>query len=119
MELVTRPVACQVMCRRIERVALNLTEFQQLHPATQHALLKNNTDLIVSLRGAVFFDQAKRGLDQVSTSLIYDECRNLLAKVWGLDFVISAEIGKISVSSFSRRFICKDFAKLRRFYRLL
>ena len=61
------------MCRRIERVALNLSEFQQLHPATQHALLRHNTDLIVSLRGAVFFDQAKRGLDQIIISLGVDD----------------------------------------------
>ena len=78
------------MCRRIERVALNLNEFQQLHPATQHALLMHNTDLIVSLRGAVFFDQAKKGLDQVNypqfleRSKLSNKLLTLSAKVWAM-----------------------------------
>ena len=88
IELVARPEAYQVMCCRIERVALNLNEFRELHPATQHALLRHNTDLIVSLRGAVFFDQAKKGLDQVNypqfleRSKLSNKLLTLSAKVW-------------------------------------
>ena len=39
--------------------------FSKLSMRTQAALLKHNADLVVSLRGAIFFEQRKQGLDQV------------------------------------------------------
>jgi hypothetical protein len=39
----------------------------------QSALLKQNADLLVSLRGAVFFDDKKKGLDQILFSLGVDD----------------------------------------------
>ncbi len=36
---------------------------------TQTALLKQNADFIVSLRGAAFFDEKKQGLEQVITAI--------------------------------------------------
>ena len=39
--------------------------FINLPHTTQSSLLKHNADMIVSLRGAVFFEKRKGGLDQV------------------------------------------------------
>ena len=39
--------------------------FINLPHTAQSALLKHNADMIVSLRGAVFFEKRKGGLDQV------------------------------------------------------
>ena len=58
--------AYKVMQQRVTCVALNLLEFNTLAPATQAALLRHNSDLIVSLRGAVFFEEKKQGMDQVN-----------------------------------------------------
>ena len=57
--------AYKVMQQRVSCVAYNLVEFNTLAPATQAALLRHNSDLIVSLRGAVFFEEKKQGMDQV------------------------------------------------------
>ena len=40
--------------------------FSKLNMRTQAALLKHNADLVVSLRGAIFFESRKQGLDQVN-----------------------------------------------------
>jgi hypothetical protein len=37
--------------------------------ADQTALLKENADLLVSMRGAIFFDMKKKGVDQVLISM--------------------------------------------------
>jgi hypothetical protein len=39
--------------------------------ADQTALLKENADLLVSMRGAIFFDNNKRGVDQIIISMGY------------------------------------------------
>jgi hypothetical protein len=40
--------------------------FISLPHSAQSTLLKHNADMIVSLRGAVFFEKRKGGLDQVT-----------------------------------------------------
>ena len=41
----------------------------------QVALLKENADLVVSLRGAIFFDKKKRGMDQIMSSMGHSKSR--------------------------------------------
>ena len=57
------------MIQRVTRVAQNFTEFFELPSSAQTILLKNNADMIVSLRGAVFFEIKKQGFDQILSSL--------------------------------------------------
>ena len=55
----------RLMIQRVTKVAQGYPGFTELSPNTQATLLKNNADLLVSLRAAVFFDEKKKGLDQV------------------------------------------------------
>ncbi len=58
--------AYRVMIQRVTRVAQSLDLFEGLSVATQAKLLKQNADLLVNLRAAIFFEEKKKGLDQVS-----------------------------------------------------
>ena len=51
------------------RIANSLPCFTNLTNADQVTLLKENADLIVSLRGAIFFDKKKKGMDQILSSI--------------------------------------------------
>ena len=54
------------MIQRVAKVAQSYEGFTStLSPVAQTALLKQNADLLVSLRAAVFFEEKKKGLDQV------------------------------------------------------
>ena len=61
--------AYRLMIQRVTRVAQSFNDFLDLPAITQTTLLKNNADMIVSLRGAVFFEIKKQGLDQILSSL--------------------------------------------------
>jgi len=54
---------------RITRIAKNLDAFNRLDVTDQEILLKENADLLVSLRGAIFFESRKKGIDQVLVSM--------------------------------------------------
>ena len=54
---------------RVTRIANSLDSFRSLSKADQSTLLKENADLLVSLRGAIFFDSQKKGVDQVMISM--------------------------------------------------
>ena len=54
---------------RITRIAHNLDCFTDLPKNDQNNLLKENADLLVNLRGAIFFDSKKKGVDQVLISM--------------------------------------------------
>ena len=54
---------------RITRIANNLDCFVDLPIMDQSSLLKENADLLVSLRGAIFFDSKKKGVNQVLISM--------------------------------------------------
>ena len=58
-------LAYRLMIQRITKVAHHFENFLDMTHPVQVALLRQNADLIVSLRGAVFFDEQKHGLDQV------------------------------------------------------
>ena len=60
--------AYRLMVQRVTRVSKHYNDFQSLSVKVQGILLKHNADLVVSLRGASFF-QMKTGLDQILTSL--------------------------------------------------
>ena len=62
------------MIQRINRVATGFGPFQSLNMKSQGLLLKHNADLVVSLRGAVFFEVNKQGLDQIVLSLGMNDC---------------------------------------------
>ena len=51
---------------QVHKVATAFDPFSKLNMRTQAALLKHNADLVVSLRGAIFFESRKQGLDQVN-----------------------------------------------------
>jgi hypothetical protein len=65
--------AYRLMIQRVARVAQNFSDFLDLPTVAQTTLLKNNADMIVSLRGAVFFEMKKQGLDQILSSLGIDD----------------------------------------------
>lgn len=61
--------AYKLQVERITRIANSLPCFTNLTSADQVTLLKENADLIVSLRGAIFFDKKKKGMDQILSSI--------------------------------------------------
>ena len=54
---------------RVTRIANSLDTFKTLSKFDQSSLLKENADLLVSLRGAIFFDSDKSGVEQVLLSM--------------------------------------------------
>ena len=54
---------------RITRIAHNLECFTDLHKTDQSHLLMENADLLVNLRGAIFFDSRKKGVNQILISM--------------------------------------------------
>jgi len=66
--------AYRLMIQRVHRVATGFDPFSNLSLRTQSALLKHNADLVVSLRGAIFFERRKQGLDQIVITLGINDC---------------------------------------------
>jgi len=62
---------------RITRIANNLDCFVDLPMMDQTNLLKENADLLVSLRGAIFFDSKKKGVNQVLISMGIDDLETI------------------------------------------
>merc|ERR1740128_584821 len=62
---------------RITRIANNLDCFSSLPIPDQTNLLKENADLLVSLRGAIFFDSRKKGVNQVLISMGIDDLETI------------------------------------------
>lgn len=62
---------------RITRIAHNLEFFTDLSKTDQNNLLKENADLLVNLRGAIFFDSKKKGVDQVLISMGIDDLQTI------------------------------------------
>jgi len=54
---------------RITRIAHNLEVFTDLSKNDQSTLLMENADLLVSLRGAIFFDSRNKGVSQILISM--------------------------------------------------
>ena len=61
--------AYKLQVERITRIANSTTDFTDLVKVDQCALLKENADLVVSLRGALFFDKKMKGTDQIMSSM--------------------------------------------------
>ena len=59
----------RICVERVTRIANSIETFKSLVHDDQSALLKENADLLVSLRGAMFFDSSKKGVDQVLLSM--------------------------------------------------
>lgn len=57
------------MIQRVTKVAQSLDIFTELSATMQSVLLKESADLLVSLRAAIFFEEKKKGMDQVRTEL--------------------------------------------------
>merc|ERR1719154_87918 len=51
--------------------------FINLPSVDQSSLLKENADLLVSLRGAIFFDSRKKGVNQVLISMGIDDLETI------------------------------------------
>lgn len=62
---------------RITKIANHLECFSNLPNMDQNSLLKENADLLVSLRGAIFFDSRKKGMNQVLISLGIDDMESI------------------------------------------
>eukprot|EP00091_Calanus_sinicus_P015786 TRINITY_DN3448_c0_g1_i1.p1 TRINITY_DN3448_c0_g1~~TRINITY_DN3448_c0_g1_i1.p1 ORF type:complete len:134 (+),score=13.60 TRINITY_DN3448_c0_g1_i1:1-402(+) len=62
---------------RITRIANNMDCFINLPSVDQSSLLKENADLLVSLRGAIFFDSRKKGVNQVLISMGIDDLETI------------------------------------------
>eukprot|EP00092_Neocalanus_flemingeri_P048275 GFUD01055016.1.p1 GENE.GFUD01055016.1~~GFUD01055016.1.p1 ORF type:complete len:258 (-),score=45.94 GFUD01055016.1:601-1278(-) len=63
----------RLQIERITRVANSLKCFTNLQKVDQVAVLKENADLLVSLHGAIFFDEKKKGMDQLLSSMGIDD----------------------------------------------
>jgi len=59
----------RICVERVTRIANSMELFTSLYFDDRAALLKENADLLVSLRGAIFFDSKKNGVDQVLLSM--------------------------------------------------
>lgn len=66
--------AYRLMINRVHKVASGFDPFARLNERTQRALLRQNADLVVSLRGAIFFESRKQGLDQIVITLGVNDC---------------------------------------------
>lgn len=62
---------------RIQKIADHLDTFKGLTTNDQTILLKENADLLVSLRGAIFFDSRKRGVNQVLVSMGVEDMESI------------------------------------------
>lgn len=65
--------AYKLQVERITRIANSTTDFTDLVKVDQCALLKENADLVVSLRGALFFDKKMKGTDQIMSSMGFED----------------------------------------------
>ena len=59
----------RMIIERVTKIADNLPAFTDLTRDDRDSLLKENADLVVSLRGAIFFDPDKLGIEQVLLSV--------------------------------------------------
>ncbi|TRY67719.1 hypothetical protein TCAL_02933 [Tigriopus californicus] len=66
-------MAYRLMIQRVTKVAQGFDEFRELPIPDQTSLLKSNADLMVSLKGAVFFDKRNMGIDQILFSMGLDD----------------------------------------------
>jgi len=62
---------------RMTRIAQNNNLFSELPKSDQDLLFKENADQMVSLRGAIFFDSKKKGVNQVLISIGVDDVEKL------------------------------------------
>jgi len=62
---------------RIQKIADHLDTFKSLATNDQTSLLKENADLLVSLRGAIFFDSRKKGVNQVLVSMGVEDMESI------------------------------------------
>lgn len=69
----TAMTAYRAMLKRVDLVATHFEQFKKLTLKTQQILLKHNSDLIVSLQGANFFQVEKSGQDQILHSLGFED----------------------------------------------
>jgi hypothetical protein len=86
---------------RMTRIAKSLDAFNRLTMLDQEALLKENADLLVSLRGAIFFESRKKGIDQVLVSMgveDMDKIKSMFSQLMQKD---NANLKHINYSKFN------------------
>merc|ERR1719464_765559 len=66
-----------ITIERITKIANGLEIFTNLPFEDRTSLLKENADLLVSLRGAIFFDSRKKGVNQVLISMGIDDMETI------------------------------------------
>lgn len=107
--------AYRLMIQRVTRVAQGLDAFVSLPHRLQSILLKHNADLIVSLRGAVFFEKRKGGLDQILISMGVDDlmaAKNMVmaamktTKMERIDYKTFNSLQKVENSQIEERYNC-------------
>jgi len=89
----------KLQVEKVTRIANNLKSFTSIVKADQNSLLKENADLIVSLWGAMFFDQRKKGMDQIMSSMGLKD-RELIQNVFST-LMVSNELNHIDYNSFN------------------
>ena len=76
---IIKTVSCfRLTVERITRIAHNLECFTELSKNDQSQLLMENADLLVNLRGAIFFDSKKKGVNQILISMGIGEYRHTI-----------------------------------------
>lgn len=76
--------AYRLMIQRVNRVATGFDPFASLSMRSRSILLRHNADLVVSLRGAVFFETNKQGEDFQFQPSFTDYIKSIL----GLDQIV-------------------------------
>ena len=85
---------------RMFKVAHSLQEFDSLNPGDKEILLKVNIDLLVCLRGAIFFDPRKSGKEQVLVSM-GDKDMDLLETMFSQAMKEEASMNHIEYKTFN------------------
>lgn len=67
---------------RMTRIAHNLSYFTDLPKVDQEFLMKENADLLVSLRGAIFFDSRKKGVNQLLISIGIEDMATIKSTIF-------------------------------------
>nr|AID52839.1 nuclear receptor [Tigriopus japonicus] len=92
--------AYRLMIQRVTKVAQGFEPFNRLDRHAQKALLKTNADLMVSLRGGVFFDEKKKGIDQILFSLGVDDV-DLAKRMLMTTLKATGSLGRIEYKNYN------------------
>lgn len=94
-------MAYRLMIQRVTKVAQGFDEFRDLPLEDQTTLLKSNADLMVSLKGAVFFDKRNMGIDQILFSMGLDDIEMAKRMIMSTSKTAGCKMNRIDYKSYN------------------